>query len=939
MRFLFLIVLSVWISPGHAEPVAWDGPGAAGWLTRSSQHFIVHYPKGEDYDALASRSLGGAEQVYSELLPFFSRAPELKTHLVVSDDHDIANGWATFFPYPQIRLYLTPPYELSGLQNFDDWLSLLIRHEYVHILHMELAKQAPAAGQKIFGRLPFFFPHSLTSPMLLEGLAVYLETDYEQGTGRLASSWYRMQMREEVRSGEFDTLGEAVIASRDWPLGKYYLYGAFFTEYLIQTYGEETFQRWLQSYSHELLPWVMQDSVAGRVFGKDFEHLWEDFRQAMEIRFADTEVEQASVEEAKIAVPADHAVRQQISASNGTELIYLAINDEDRPVLRRCDRELHCRDDQTPILGNYTQLSLAGDGGSDGDLAMVRQTLTAGGRLTGDVMIREGGKWQKSTQDMRVARLAWMPADAGLIFSSYRAGRAFLYRLPEADQPVEIWSGEYGDLIGEFSVSPDGNSLVAARKRPGQGWNLEQFYFHTQEWQQLTSDPATESAPWYSPQGDLLFEADYDGRYNIYRWTESGPVALTTSESGAFAPQMLGDRLVYQEYTAGGYVFRSVHTDDLPESEPVVLKSAAADWDVEALDTEMSAASEYRPWSTLRPYYWLPYLEFDDTSSWVGITTGGSDALQRHGYALSLQYDLEDSLLAGTLTYRYQRWLAMLDVDYDKVQVVEGDDDFTHLRDDTLLLQRNYLLRAFEDSLGVHGGLVHQETSITHIESGVELVGADSFARDSIGLAATLSLTGYLLQSPGPGYGSYSHVVYENFDLLPADASGDHLQAGFQYTFDLPGRNGLTLALLGGMASDDAPGFRLGGLPPEEDYSLFGRDQLSLRGYSSGVQRGQYFERERLSLLSEIASYQDNWDIWPLGADSLQLAFYLERGRAWSDSGAAADNKALTGAAAEIRLNLILGYRLRAPLVLGVASPLGNDQGSDEVYGGLQFTF
>ena len=183
------------------------------------------------------------------------------------------------------------------------------------------------------------------------------------------------------------------------------------------------------------------------------------------------------------------------------------------------------------------------------------------------------------------------------------------------------------------------------------------------------------------------------------------------------------------------------------------------------------------------------------------------------------------------------------------------------------------------------------------------------------------------------------NLVYEDFDLLSTDASGSHLQAGWQYTFDLPGRNGLTLSLLGGAATDDAPGFRLGGLPPEEDYSLFGRDKLSLRGYPSAVQRGQYYERERLSLRSELASYQDNWDIWPVGADSLELGLYLERGRAWDDTGPGSENSALVGAAAELRLNLILAYRLRAPLVLGVASPLGNEEGENEVYGGLQFTF
>ena len=100
MRFFLSVLFGMLIHGVAAEPVAWDGPGSAGWETRSSEHFYIHFPAEGSYDALALRSLQIAEKAYQELVPFFGSAPVLKTHLVMSDDHDISNGWATFFPFP-----------------------------------------------------------------------------------------------------------------------------------------------------------------------------------------------------------------------------------------------------------------------------------------------------------------------------------------------------------------------------------------------------------------------------------------------------------------------------------------------------------------------------------------------------------------------------------------------------------------------------------------------------------------------------------------------------------------------------------------------------------------------------------------------------------------------------------------------------------------------
>jgi hypothetical protein len=41
------------------------------------------------------------------------------------------------------------------LVNYDDWLRLVITHEYAHILHLDTAAGLNLALRRVFGRVPF----------------------------------------------------------------------------------------------------------------------------------------------------------------------------------------------------------------------------------------------------------------------------------------------------------------------------------------------------------------------------------------------------------------------------------------------------------------------------------------------------------------------------------------------------------------------------------------------------------------------------------------------------------------------------------------------------------------------------------------------------------------------------------------------------------------
>lgn len=924
LRFVCLLLLAL---PALSEPVAWDGPGRNGWLTLTSDHFQAHYPVGDVYESHARRALAVAEQAHRDLVPFFGQAPTHRTQLVLSDDQDDANGWATFFPFPQIRLYLTPPHELSGLEDNQDWLNILVRHEYVHVLHMEMAGPVPALGRDLFGRMPLFFPHSLTTPMLIEGLAVYLETDYEQGTGRLASSWYLMQMQEEVRAGRFASLGNAAVAAKDWPYGQYYLYGAFFIEYLAKTYGEDALKRWLQLYSNEIIPWVSMNDSAYRAFGRSFGQLWSEFYFAMVKRFG--------TEEAVAWSGPQDTYREQVSTASSHFLYLIERNDEDRPALLKCHQFPDCRK-----LGDADDI-VALAASTDDELVGIRRNMYASGRNTGDLAYFSEGRWRWVTENERLADVRWLPDASGWVATSFDQGLSRLLLISRAGEVSLLWQGEYGELVGDFDVSPDGQTIVAAYKEAGLSWDIASFTMKGRQWERLTDSAASEMSPRFTSEGAVIFVSDIDGRFQI-RALDGKLVAA--SDSAAVAPEPLQGGVWYQEYTAGGFRFRNVSLEAAPDTEPSLAtayltgREEETHGPVQLKAAETTSPVPYSPWRTLRPYFWLPYLAASSGRTEAGLVTGGTDALGRHLYQLQLTYGSEEAAPNWNLQYQFERWELRYERTHSFYELLESVEGRTILEEDQATLARLWLLRGWRDRVGVHAGLVHQRSEVVDVEPGVTLLGERAFQSTSLGLAGVVNLQKTALNSPLP-WGSYSQLVIEDFGLSGDYYAGLHAQLGWNYGFDLAGRQSLVVDIKGGYAGEDAPEWQVGGLPPQEDEALFGRDQLSLRGYDDAAFRGRYYERQRLTYRTQVKAFNSNWSYWPVGADDLQVSLYLERGRAWDSDYDQAEQGAVAGMGFDLRLTLLAGYRIPVPLVLGVAYGFDENLGDVQVYSGLTATF
>jgi len=231
------------------------------WRTLDTAHFSVHFA--EHTLAQAQTVAEVAESVYPRVTGWLKWEPESRTQIVVLDSLDLSNGYASPLPFNFIGIILSPPDEGELLQN-REWLELVLTHEFTHVVHLDKAKGPPLVFRRIFGRflvlptiffplLPSAFPNLLEPRWLTEGLAVYSESDWNKGYGRLGQSHFEGQMRAENARG-FRSLREMNAGGRGFPLNRDYLYGSYFFFFLAERYGPDAIPKYVETYSGRWFP-------------------------------------------------------------------------------------------------------------------------------------------------------------------------------------------------------------------------------------------------------------------------------------------------------------------------------------------------------------------------------------------------------------------------------------------------------------------------------------------------------------------------------------------------------------------------------------------------------------------------------------------------------------------------------------------------------------
>lgn len=631
---LLFVLLFLSLAPGAGAQL----PPHERWRTFDTEHFRIHYTEG--LEPLARRAADRAETAYAELSRALVRPPRGRIDLVVADNVDFANGYATPFPTNRVVVYAHPPVDEPTLSFYDDWLQLVITHELVHVFHLDYAGGIWKPLRSVFGRAPFLFPAASQPGWIIEGLATHLESELTRA-GRVRGTMHDMVLRTALLEDEFFSLDRATGSPATWPGGHTrYVYGSLFVNYLARRYGPERVGEFVRVAGGRLVPYRL-DAAARKAFGVSFSRAWEEWRESLRGRYlplADSLRAAGATEPESLTREGRYALFPRFSPE-GERISYAAATGREEAAVRLLGPggEAH---DRAPLttLGPASWIP-----GSDA-LLLAQSDYTDPYHVRSDLYRAEaGGGLERLTRGARLSEPHPAPDGARAVAVRDVGGT----NVPVV---VDLASGALRPLAEpsldvHWSLprwSPRGDLVAVGRWRAGGYYDVVVLDTAGRVVRELTRDRAVDNAPAWSPDGRyVLFSSDRTGIADLYAYDlEVGRLLQVTRVlTGAFQPDVSPDGrwIVFSHYRADGYHLARIPFDPSAwrPAPPVRPEVAAGGGEADYAATAGGPARRYSPWRSLRPSMWMPVVGGDEAlGTGLGAATGGADLVNRHLYGV-----------------------------------------------------------------------------------------------------------------------------------------------------------------------------------------------------------------------------------------------------------------------------------------------------------------
>lgn len=630
-------------------------------FTIETEHFVVHYAT--PLADVARRVAVLAERAHRNLAPALDHTPSEKTLLVVVDDTDSANGFASVLPRNAITLFATAPGGFSELDDHDDWLYGLITHEYTHVLHLDTMSGLPNIYNKIFGKT--WAPNQVMPRWIIEGIAVYEESKRSAG-GRNRGTRFDQFIRIARHQGKDLRLDEITGAPRRYPRGNAaYVYGSHFLRYVFDRFGDDAARQMSHVAGGYPVPFSINRQIA-KVTGQPFTELYDEWKGYLRDRYGMQEMaaERRGLASGRALTSTAESNFFPQYTHDGKELVWLQGDGYREPRVRampvggdqRAARDVARID----AIGPFDLLS---------DGSMIYEQ---GGRLFRreyafqDLFRRDArtGETVRLTHGARARDPSVSPDGRRVAYSKNEPSESVLAvvdAVPDA-VPSVVWRGQRRDQAFQPAWSPDGARIAFSAWRRGGFRDILIVELASGSVEEVTSDRAIDTSPAWAADGKTLyFDSDRTGIQNIYAYDVERRALwqVTNVLGGAFqaAPSPDGKRLAFQSaVAAGGYDLHELavdraawlpargYIDDKPA--PTVVR------DDEAKVTE---PRRYRAFESLAPQAWTLQTVFGDAPT-ATIQTGGGDALGLHSYLLTVGTSLSEGDLNVGASYGYSGW-------------------------------------------------------------------------------------------------------------------------------------------------------------------------------------------------------------------------------------------------------------------------------------------
>ena len=930
--------------------------------TIETEHFVIHFHQG--LDDIANRAALISERMHDKLSFTFKWSPKERTQIVLLDNMDFANGASTVLPYNAMYIFVVPPLPDMIIGEYDNWLELVLLHEYAHILAMDSANGYSTVMRSIFGKpLPGYDPLSImlflaaAPPNVfmpdwwLEGIATWAETDLTS-SGRGRSSYVEMIFRMAVLEDGLPHVDQLNGDVPDWPAGNVpYIYGMLLEKYIAGIKGPETLGELNISHSGRF-PFFIS-APPERLTGLNYAELYRDMISALKTE-QDEKINllttQPVTEYQKLPIRGEKITNLRVSPDGK----YLAVNRRDphsHEEIVILDADTMEEVSAVRRFPSDHSISWSPDGRR---LYFTQAEVRNSYNVYQDIFSYsiDNRRIRSLTKDIRAKDVDASPDGRQLAFIKVETERQNIALLALESGKTERITDLSGSALSSPRWSPDGRYIVFSKHSNAGQTSIELLHTDSGTMETLVVTGYDNLYPVWSPDGRyIIYASDSTGVYNLFAYSlEDKEIRqITHVLGGAFQPEvsMNAGKLFFTGYSAKGFYIAHMPYDDSLWSStlsPRIKPSWKSDTvlagteDVQAEEEYpsriISEKKTYCPLKTALPKFWLPTLSADHDGAVLGAFTAGQDVLGYHSYIL------QGGIGASgrgyySLSYVYDRWhptffLSSYSVPVLYSEFFADDESYYERRESHMaglivplirmstLESRYYLMAGYN-----YVRLRHLSDIEDRTVDGLEVYEG---RRDNVfagfGYSGALRYPYSISREEGRNLSLVYRKYTEGYDQK-------EYSLGYEEFIKLrPGKHDVIYLSIDGAASYGEQiaqqAYQIGGIPSEFN-------PYAIRGFSTGFETGKYVLTGTLEYRLPLKYIFRGWNTKPFFFDRVHMAAFTDVGNVWGNNQGFRLNDFSLGIGMEARIDIVLGYKMKITPAIGIARGV-TESGETQVY-------
>ncbi len=659
---------------------------------------FIYY--GNGYSYLIPHSAKSFTNAFNAHKRIFNYKQNGKIAVFVNDFTDFGSGGAVAIPFNFIMFCPNPFDNVYENMPSNERIIWLASHELTHIVMCD----KPGSSENFFRNIFFGKPvNDNSNPLSLiysylaskrwysprwfhEGIAIFMETVMNGGSGRMLGGFDEMMFRTMVLDSSifYKPVGlETEGSTIDFMVGaNAYLYGTRFVSYLASNFGVD---KLMDFYTRSDSSYGFFGSQFKKVYGNDLQTVWDNWID-IERKF----------QKDNLNLIRKNPITKQI---NITDKI---LGSSSRQFYDKKRNSIITAINYPGKLAHIAEINLSN--GSIREIAPVMSprlyfvTNIAYNESTGTIFITENnnnyrdlvmidietGDIIKRNEFIRFGEPVINKADNSLWGVRNYNGRSIISRmLPPYDNVEEFYTIPFGYQFFDLDISPDGEQLSGTYADPNgiqkivifQIKDLIQGINQFNEIYEFEDNTASNFT--FSSDGKNLFGTSYiTGVSNIFRINIANKSAeiLTNVESGYFRPlQINKDTLVAFNYTAKGLLPVKIGIDTV-NVEPINLLGMNVfkrnpelyDWKLPSISTinidSIGATKEdYSSIANTELAYIIPIVEGYQDFAAFGFKAKFIDKMYLNMLDLNLSYSFNDLIpekerLHFYMKYNYWLW-------------------------------------------------------------------------------------------------------------------------------------------------------------------------------------------------------------------------------------------------------------------------------------------